>query len=176
MKHLNLKDLKDYSEILAFITDEMADNSDLEGDKDPEDALPDQNTTPNDFSIQDMEESFHSCPNNDAEDPIIINGEDHLDESDVENFDITWGKKDKEKKEKKTTPPTSFSNFQFCQNYGNAVTVNSHAPNFTFSLLFPSTYMNLYASQHHVSLDLTTKELKAFFSLFIVMGLNKLQV
>ncbi|GBM23181.1 PiggyBac transposable element-derived protein 2 [Araneus ventricosus] len=177
MKYLNLKDPKVHAEILAFITDEMAENSDLEGDEDPDDALPDQ-TTPNDISFQDMEESFHSSdddalPCEVTENPVIMDEEDNPDESDLEAFDITW--------EKKLTPPKSFSSYQLCQNYGNAVTVDSDAPHLIFSLFFTSTFMNLiveqsnlYASQHHANLDLTIEELKDFFGLLIVMGFNKL--
>ncbi|GBM26816.1 hypothetical protein AVEN_151535-1 [Araneus ventricosus] len=96
MKYLNLKDPKVHAEILAFITDEMAENSDLEGDEDPDDALPDQ-TTPNDISFQDMEESFHgsdddALPCEVTENPVIMDEEDNPDESDLEAFDITWEK------------------------------------------------------------------------------------
>ncbi|GBN70439.1 hypothetical protein AVEN_199375-1 [Araneus ventricosus] len=105
MKYLNLKDPKVHAEILAFITDEMTENSDLEGnnadlegDEDPDDVLPDLSITPNNISFQGMEESFLSCFDDDVlpceiiENPVIIGEEDRPDESDWEDFDITWGK------------------------------------------------------------------------------------
>jgi len=164
---------------LVEITDDMAENSEAEGDSDADDDVPihlletEEGEANNSSLASDMSHESGECGPQEAEENDEEEG--NVPDSLSDDEDFHW--------DRVVSPPPQFSNTNFMQPCGisHNAAVNLESPLEIFMLLLTPTFMeyivaqsNVYATQKNASLDLTVEELKAFLGILIIMGFNTL--
>ncbi|KAI4454281.1 piggybac transposable element-derived protein 4 [Holotrichia oblita] len=179
-------------ELLNSITDDQAINSDVGGDSDAEDDKNHPSTSKirrvntdvagnldlenehNKESDNELEENFEE----NVPDPIYIpqtfvDSDTGSDTAEEVRDDFTFSKV--------PSIPQTFQNFQFNENFGPKVEVDTSSPLAIFLIIFADALhlivepSNLYATQNGVDLNLNLAELKAFLGILIVMGYHTVE-
>lgn len=182
-KKFYLDDPHDVEYVLSMVNDDMAVNSEAEGDDDAEDTLThsrsrrledsaegeDEKPTRNSFSME-----------NDQPGEREINDSEEDDNSSSEN--ASEGETDQLEWEKMSRDPFLFQNSSFNQHYGiKNIEVDLNSPKKIFLCVMSNIFLqyivdqsNIYAYQMGQILDLTLIELKAFIGILIIMGFHQL--
>ncbi|KAK9717086.1 Transposase IS4 [Popillia japonica] len=185
--HFNLENAKDVEYLLNYINDDMAEDSEAEGDEDAEDNL----TIPENTSQPSSSNNFIDN-NTDPAIDIILNEELERRENQCRRKDPSESSSEESDSEYETDrghnwkrhfrPPQTVANTNFDHPFGiSNIQLDLQKPSQILETILTVAFLqyicdesNIYAKQKNAVLNLSIPELRAFIGIVIIMGLHVL--